>query len=163
MKNALVIEQLKKNSFTISVAESCTGGLLSAALTSIPGSSECFGYGAITYSNQAKHETLGVPWEILQEFGAVSYQTAFWMAKCVRKIAQSHLGVSITGIAGPAGGSERKPVGLVFMALAKEGFCVAQKYYFQGDREEIRRLTVSRALDLIIQYGVVNDENFYRT
>ncbi len=149
-----VIEYLKKKSYTISVAESCSGGLLSAALTSIPGSSACFGYGVVTYSNQAKHEILGVPWEILQNFGAVSYQTAYWMAKCVRKVAQSQISVSITGIAGPSGGSERKPVGLVYMALAKEDFCVSKKYYFQGSRDKIRNLTVTQALDLILQYGV---------
>lgn len=154
MKTELVIERLKEKGLKIAVAESCTGGLLCGALTSISGSSECFEFGVVTYSNQAKHEMLGVPWGILEEFGAVSYQTAYWMAKCVRKIAKSHLGLSITGIAGPSGGSEIKPVGLVYIALAQENFCVSHKFYFKGNREEVRNLTVKKGIDLILQYAV---------
>lgn len=148
----ILMEQLIAKGSKIAVAESCTGGLLSGALTDIPGSSACFEFGAVTYSNQAKHEILGVPWEILNEFGAVSYQTAYWMAKGIRRIAKADLGLAVTGIAGPAGGSETKPVGLVYIALDLKDFCMSQKFNFRGSREEVRRLTVKKGIDLILQY-----------
>ncbi|MEL7564290.1 MAG: CinA family protein [Dehalobacterium sp.] len=154
MKTELIIEGLKEKGLKIAVAESCTGGLLSGTLTSISGSSHCFELGVVTYSNQAKHDMLGVPWDILDEFGAVSYQTAYWMAKGVREVAKAHLGLSITGIAGPTGGSEIKPVGLVYIALAQEGFCISHKFLFKGNREEVRNLTVKKGMEIILQYGV---------
>jgi len=154
MNTKLVIERLKEKGLKIAVAESCTGGLLCGELTSISGSSECFELGVVTYCNQAKHDLLGVPSNILEEFGAVSYQTAYWMAKGVREVAKSHLGLSITGIAGPLGGNEIKPVGLVYIALAQEGFCISHKFLFKGNREEVRNLTVKKGLEIILQYGV---------
>ncbi|MCR6545920.1 CinA family protein [Dehalobacterium formicoaceticum] len=148
----LLIERLKAKGKTIAVAESCTGGLFSGALTEIPGSSDCFGLGVITYSNLAKHEQLGIPWEILNQFGAVSYQTAFFMAQSVKRLAQSDLGISFTGIAGPSGGTETKPVGLVYMALALEDSCVVRKFYFTGPRHEIRMATVQEGINLVLHY-----------
>jgi PncC family amidohydrolase len=148
----LVIHRLKEKDKIIAVAESCTGGLFSGALTGVPGSSECFGYGLVTYSNQAKHELLGIPWDILEEFGAVSYQTAYWMAKSIKEIAHAQLGLSITGIAGPSGGSEKKPVGLVYIALAEDKFCTAHKFLFKGTREEIRASTVKKGLEIILEH-----------
>ncbi|HHT62436.1 MAG: CinA family protein [Bacillota bacterium] len=152
MKAEAIINLLIEKGKTIAVAESCTGGLLSGTLTSIPGSSKCFGYGVVTYSNQAKHDLLGISWQVLNEFGAVSYETAVEMAKSVKKLARAQIGLSITGIAGPSGGSERKPVGLVYIGLAGEEFCSAHKFYFTGSREEIRNLSVDKSLDLILQY-----------
>lgn len=152
MKIEIVVNRLKDQGLHIAVAESCTGGLLSSAITSVPGSSACFGYGIVTYSNQAKHEILGVPWEVLNEFGAVSYQTAYWMAIGVQRIAKSQLGLSITGIAGPSGGSAEKPVGLVYIALARGECCEAHKFHFTGTREAIRKSTVDKAIDLLLQH-----------
>lgn len=154
MKAELAIQKLIVKRLKIALAESCTGGLLAGALTSISGSSQCFELGIVTYSNQAKHEMLGVPKVILEKYGAVSYQTAYWMAKGVREIAKANLGLSITGIAGPLGGDEIKPVGLVYMALVQEEFSISHKYLFKGDREEVRNLAVEKGIDLILQYGV---------
>lgn len=154
MKAELVLQRLKEKELKIALAESCTGGLLAGALTSISGSSLCFDLGIITYSNQAKHELLGVPWMILEKYGAVSYQTAYWMAKGVREVAKADLGLSVTGIAGPLGGDEIKPVGLVYMALVKEDFSISHKFLFKGNREEIRNLAVEKGIDLILQFGV---------
>jgi len=148
------VKRLREKGLTVALAESCTGGLIGAALTSVPGSSQCFGCGIISYSNEAKIHLLGVPGEIIERFGAVSYQTANYMAKGVRKLAQADLGVAVTGIAGPSGDSALKPIGLVFIALAKEGSCFCQKHFFQGNREDIRIMTVSSALKMIREFGV---------
>ena len=152
MKAESVINKLREKKIKIATAESCTGGLFSGTLTSVPGSSECFGYGLVTYSNQAKHELLSIPWEVLNKFGAVSYETATWMAKSVRRIAHAELGLSITGIAGPSGGSKEKPVGLVYIGWADENLCDAHKFCFPGTREEIRQSTIEKGLDLILRY-----------
>jgi len=144
-----VIKLLKEKDKKVGVAESCTGGLLCGALTSVSGSSECFGLGLVTYSNEAKHDLLGVPWEILQEYGAVSYETACRMAQSVMTIARAEIGLSITGIAGPTGGSAAKPVGLVYIGLAEDSFCEAYKFNFSGSRQDIREQTVKKALDVL--------------
>ncbi|MGI6678888.1 MAG: CinA family protein [Dehalobacterium sp.] len=151
MNSYVLVERLRAKGITIGVAESCTGGLFSGALTEIPGSSDCFGLGLVTYSNQAKHQQLGIPWEILNRFGAVSYQTAFFMAQSIQYIAQSDLGISFTGIAGPSGGSETKPVGLVYIALAMENYCVVKKFNFAGTRQEVRTATIQEGINLILQ------------
>lgn len=157
----LVVKRLRQKGLTVAFAESCTGGLVSAALTSVPGSSDCFGYGVVTYSNQAKQKLLGVPQEILERFGAVSCQTAKLMASGVRKLAHADMGVSVTGIAGPTGGSAAKPVGLVYIALAKEDLCVCNKFQFQGSREDIRRSTVDEALKMLLNMGLEYNAGFY--
>ncbi|MGI6712822.1 MAG: CinA family protein [Bacillota bacterium] len=150
----LAIKKLQEKGLTIAIAESCTGGLIGAAITSVSGASTCFGYGLVTYSNEAKHKLLGVPWEILMEFGAVSHQTAKQMSKGIRKLANSDIGLSVTGIAGPSGGTKSKPVGLVYIALDKRDFCVSHKFFFHGDREKIRKHSTEQAIKMIIQYGV---------
>lgn len=144
---------------TISVAESCTGGLIGEKLTSISGSSNYFMDGMITYSNQSKMEFLKIPGEILEKYGAVSEEVAILMAEGVRKVSNTDYGVSATGIAGPTGGTEEKPVGLVYIGFAHENDSFARKFIFGGDRQAIRERTVQAALNLVrlfLEYGVMH-------
>jgi len=147
MKIQALSQLLTDQSLTLSVAESCTGGNLSALLTSVSGSSTYFDRGYITYSNQAKMDMLDVDAEILEQFGAVSEQTAFEMVNGVIQNSHSDIAVSITGIAGPTGGTVEKPVGMVCF-----GFCVKDKHFvktqhFSGDRETV----VASSVDFVIQ------------
>lgn len=139
---------LEKN-LTISVAESCTGGLLGANITEIPGSSKYFLGGVISYSNQAKIKELGIPEEVLNSFGAVSEETAIRMAKSVREKFNSNFGISITGIAGPGGATKTKPVGTVWIGLSDEQDSFAKKYVFSKDRQINRELSIGYALTLL--------------
>ncbi|MBO0719264.1 MAG: competence/damage-inducible protein A [Blastocatellia bacterium] len=145
----VVGERLRANGYTLATAESCTGGLLSGRITEVPGSSEYFLEGAVTYSNQAKTRRLGVPAELIEKHGAVSEEVATAMASGVRELAGSTFGIGITGIAGPGGGTVEKPVGLVYIALAEDSQAAARKFFFPGDRQLIRTLSVNAALDLI--------------
>ena len=124
--------------WTLALAESCTGGLVCATLTELPGSSDWFERGYITYSNQAKSECLGVPAEIIDSFGAVSEQVAKAMAEGAQRNAGVNVAISVTGIAGPSGGSIEKPVGTVCFAWAIEKNTIYQTKYFTGSRQEIR-------------------------
>ena len=124
--------------WTLALAESCTGGLVCATLTELPGSSDWFERGYITYSNQAKSECLGVPAEIIDSFGAVSEQVAKAMAEGAQRNAGVNVAISVTGIAGPSGGSIEKPVGAVCFAWAIEKNTIYQTKYFTGSRQEIR-------------------------
>ena len=133
----------------IVTAESCTGGLIAALLTEIPGSSDVVERGFVTYSNEAKTRMLGVPAAMIEEHGAVSEPVACAMATGVRKLAGSTFGIGVTGIAGPGGGSEEKPVGLVYIAMADEDNVTARKFIFPGDRQFIRTLSVNAALDMV--------------
>jgi len=147
MKVQVLSQLLTDQSLTLSVAESCTGGSLSALLTSVSGSSTYFDRGYITYSNQAKMDMLNVNTEVLERFGAVSEQTAIEMVNDVIQNSHSDVAVSITGIAGPAGGTIEKPVGMVCF-----GFCVKDKrfvvtQYFSGNRETV----VAKSVDFAIQ------------
>ncbi len=143
---------LKQRRLKLAVAESCTGGLIGARITTIPGSSEYFERGAVTYSNTAKTEMLGVPAELIERHGAVSSEVAAAMAKGIRDAAKTDLGLSVTGIAGPGGGSEQKPVGLVWVGIAgKDGIKTAD-YRFLGDREQIRMKASQMALDIVRKY-----------
>jgi len=143
----LVGKLLLERHATLAVAESCTGGMLGARLTTVPGSSQYFAGGFITYSNQLKRELLGVPAETLESFGAVSPETAEAMAAGARQRTGSTYAVSITGVAGPDGGTEEKPVGLVYLGIAgPEGTTVSQRRFI-GDRERIRVFTTQAALD----------------
>lgn len=131
----------------IAVAESCTGGLIAAAITEIPGSSAWFDRGFVTYSNEAKVEMLGVKPDTLAQNGAVSSQTAQQMAQCVLTHSIADFSVAVTGIAGPGGGSVEKPVGTVFVAWQQKGRdCVWQKLNLSGDRHSIRLQTAKSAL-----------------
>lgn len=142
-------ELLLSTGTTISFAESCTGGLLSARLTEMPGISQVFDRGIVTYSNRAKEENLGVKRETLEQFGAVSSQTAVEMAEGIRKTSGTGLGLAITGIAGPGGGTEEKPVGLVYVALADDEKTVCKELRLWGNRDRIRHVTCLHAFDMI--------------
>jgi PncC family amidohydrolase len=134
------------------VAESCTGGLIGARITNIAGSSEYFERGAVTYSNAAKTEMLGVPSDLIARHGAVSSEVAAAMAQGILQAAKTDLGLSVTGIAGPDGGSEQKPVGLVYTALASGQGVKTAEHRFLGDREQIRARAAQMALDMVRRY-----------
>lgn len=131
----------------LAVAESCTGGLIAHRITNISGSSRYFERGVVAYSNEAKNELLGVPWEIIREHGAVSAQTAQAMAEGVRELSRADIGLGVTGIAGPTGGTPEKPIGLVYIALAHEGGCFAKQFRFFGDRMANKERTAQAALN----------------
>jgi PncC family amidohydrolase len=137
----------RESGLTLALAESCTGGLIAARITAEAGSSAYFLEGNVTYSNQAKTRLLQVPARLIQEQGAVSAEVACAMADGARLAAGSDLALSVTGIAGPEGGSAEKPVGTVFIALATADSCRVERYNFQGDREEVRAITCFTALD----------------
>ncbi len=143
---------LKERGETLSVAESCTGGLLSNRITNISGSSTYFERGVVTYSNNAKMEILGVKSETLKEHGAVSRETALEMVEGIKKLSKTDYGLAITGIAGPTGGSEEKPVGTVFIALSTPQKSEAFKYRFIGDREKIKWQSSQQALYHLWKY-----------
>ncbi len=145
----VVGELLKWRKYTLATAESCTGGLLAGRITDVPGSSEYFLQGVVSYSNDAKKDLLGVPKKLIEHHGAVSEEVANAMASGIRKRAGSTFGIGITGIAGSGGGSEEKPVGLVYVALADDTQSTARKFVFPGDRQFIRTLSVNAALDMI--------------
>jgi nicotinamide-nucleotide amidase len=141
--------RLAVNGFTLAVAESCTGGLIAQRLTEVPGSSVYFIEGVVAYSNDAKIRTLGVDAELIARHGAVSAEVAEAMAEGVRARADTDFGLSITGIAGPGGGSDEKPVGLVYIALADDAHTESRKLNVPGDRHLIRWLSSQAALDLL--------------
>jgi nicotinamide-nucleotide amidase len=147
-----VAELFQGAGLTVAVAESCTGGMIAQRITAIPGSSRYFLEGAVTYGNVAKNRQLGVDAELLVEKGAVSSEAASAMAKGVRQVAGSDLGLAVTGIAGPDGGSEDKPVGTVFIALAAPDGCWVKRFSFRGNRDEIRILTAWTAMDWLRRY-----------
>lgn len=143
---------LREKNLSMVSAESCTGGMIAAAITDIPGSSDVFDRGFVTYSNAAKQDLLGVTTATLDENGAVSKECAGEMAKGALKNSAANIAVSVTGIAGPDGGTEEKPVGLVYIAtcVGDEAPIVVQ-CNFVGDRAKIRALTCRKAYDLLIQ------------
>jgi nicotinamide-nucleotide amidase len=144
-----VLEHLARRDETLAVAESCTGGLLGAMITEVPGASEVFLGGVISYSNAAKEAIVGVPGDLLENHGAVSEQVARAMAAGVRERLGATWGVSITGIAGPGGGTGDKPVGLVYWAVAAPDRVAAEHRVFSGDRSTVRLRSVHSALDLL--------------
>lgn len=146
-----VFEELKASKKMMSCAESCTGGMISSALTDIAGSSAVFDRGFVTYSNNAKMDLLGVQEETLKNFGAVSTQVAEEMARGAYLNAISDIAVSVTGIAGPDGGTEEKPVGLVYFGLATKEKTISVQKNFQGTREQIRQQSVDFAFELVLQ------------
>uniref|UniRef100_A0A7C4XFA4 CinA family protein n=1 Tax=candidate division WOR-3 bacterium TaxID=2052148 RepID=A0A7C4XFA4_UNCW3 len=144
-----IARKLLDRKLTISVCESCTGGMLGAIITSLSGSSKYFSGGIIAYSNRIKEKIVGVRPGTLRKFGAVSSETALEMAKNVRKRLNSDIGISITGIAGPAGGTKKKPVGLVYIGLASKKEGVFKKFLFKGNREAVRKKSCREALLLL--------------
>ncbi|MCM1112301.1 MAG: competence/damage-inducible protein A [Muribaculum sp.] len=144
-----VEELLLANKLTLTCAESCTGGLLSARLVNVPGSSEVFKSGLVTYSNKAKRKLLGVKKSTLQKYGAVSARTAEEMARGAANLSKCDVTVSVTGLAGPDGGTKEKPVGLVYIACNIKGKVKVREYHFSGSRAKVRESAVSAALTLM--------------
>ena len=142
-----LVAALRAAGASVSTAESCTGGLVAARITSVSGASEAFKYGAVTYCNEAKNKILGVKKETLDSFGAVSAETAAEMAAGVRKIMNAEIGVSVTGLAGPNGG-EGKPVGLVYVAVNSDNYSEVTENHFSGDRISVRNQAADKALEL---------------
>ncbi len=144
-------DRLIRSGITVATAESCTGGMLAAALTSLPGSSHYFRLGLVTYSNSAKSRLLGIPAGKIKKEGAVSAYTAGMMAKAARRLAPSRISAAITGIAGPSGGSPGKPVGTVFIAVSYGKKASCRRFLFRGGRSSVRRRTAEKAVDMLLE------------
>ena len=146
-----VINLLRKKKLKISFAESCTGGMLASSITAIKGSSKIFTLGLITYSNQSKINILKVRRNIIIKHGAVSYETCLSMVKNLSLMSKTHVSVSITGVAGPGGGTKSKPVGLVYIGVKKGKKILIKKYLFKSKkRKVIQRSSVNKALNLVL-------------
>ncbi|MCB9758046.1 MAG: CinA family protein [Candidatus Omnitrophica bacterium] len=143
---------LTKQKQTLAVAESCSGGFLGHRLTNIAGSSNYFIGGVLVYANRAKTKLLGISPALLKKHGAVSQPVAQDMAAAVRKVLKTDFGISITGIAGPAGGTIQKPVGLVFIAVANSKKITCKKFYFKGSRQKIKTAATDSALKLLLNF-----------
>lgn len=155
LKDALEVsagELLGQRGLRLAAAESCTGGLLSHLITNVPGSSTYFMGGVISYSNEAKVRLLGVRWSTLEKYGAVSQETVLEMASGVRKSLAADIGLSISGIAGPGGGTPEKPVGLTWIGLSTTGVDNAWSYTWSGDRLQVKEQSARQALQLLIDY-----------
>jgi nicotinamide-nucleotide amidase len=147
-----ILKALRSREYKLVTAESCTGGMLSAAITEIPNSSEVFERGYITYSNESKIELLTVPTFFIDDFGAVSHQTAIAMAEGALLMSRGNIAVSITGVAGPDGGTEKTPVGTVYIATAYQGHESAYEMHtFSGSRHTIREKSVLTAFEMILK------------
>ena len=144
-----LIKTLLDKKATVATAESCTGGMVAARLTSVSGASGAFKYGAVTYCNEAKNIMLGVSTETLDEHGAISAETAKEMAEGIRKVMNADIGVSVTGNAGP-GAAEEKPVGLVYIGVSSENYSAVLKNHFEGDRVSVREQAADSALLLAL-------------
>ena len=152
MDPATLLSLYRARGLRIATAESCTGGMIAAALTDIDGSSDVFERGFVTYSNEAKTELIGVPADLIAKFGAVSEQVAREMAAGALRHARADVAVAVTGIAGPAGGSAEKPVGLVYLGISRRnGAERCERRVFSGSRVDIRRATVARALEMLAE------------
>ena len=148
-----VVKLLRFKKIKISFAESCTGGLLASSITSISGASKIFTLGLVTYSNQSKIKILKVPKKIIIKHGAVSYETCLSMVQNLSKISRSNISLSITGIAGPKGGTKNKPVGLVYVGIKKGTKILIKKHLFKSmNRFEIQKASVKSALNLILSF-----------
>ena len=146
-----IVRLLTRKKLTVSFAESCTGGLLASSITSISGSSKVFNMGLVTYSNNAKVKLLRVPKKTITKYGAVSHETCLSMVKNLNKISKSNISISITGIAGPNGGTNEKPVGLVYIGLKKGSKIIIKKNLFKSKkRVSIQKATVNQALKMIL-------------
>jgi nicotinamide-nucleotide amidase len=147
-----LIDLLKRKKLKLSVAESCTGGLFSSCITSVSGSSKIFDMGLVTYSNQAKNSILKVPLQTIKKHGAISIQCCISMVNNLKKISRSKVCVSITGIAGPSGGTKKKPVGLVYIGLKKGKKLIVNKCLFKNKgRTFIQRATIKKTLNLLLK------------
>ena len=150
--NQKVVTLLKRKRLKISFAESCTGGLLSSSITSVSGSSKIFSIGLVTYSNQAKTLLLKIPKNIIKKYGAVSIQCCTAMVNNLSKISKSQICISVTGIAGPNGGTKQKPVGLVYIGIKVKQKVIVNKCFFKNkNRIFIQKHTVKKALNLLLK------------
>tara|TARA_Y100000590_G_scaffold171041_1_gene195677 strand:+ start:168 stop:638 length:471 start_codon:yes stop_codon:yes gene_type:complete len=146
-----IFKLLKKKKLKMSVAESCTGGMLSSVITSVSGSSKVFTMGLVTYSNQSKNRLLKVPKQIIKNHGAVSIQCCFSMVNNLSKICKSNVSVSITGIAGPSGGTKQKPIGLVYIGIKRANKVKINRFLFKNrGRSNIQKAATKKALELIL-------------
>ena len=146
-----IVKLLTKKKLTLSFAESCTGGLLASSITSISGSSKVFNMGLVTYSNNAKVKLLQVPKKTITKYGAVSYETCLSMVKNLSKISKSNISISITGVAGPNGGTKEKPVGLVYIGLKRGSKIIIKKNLFKNKKRiSIQKTTTKQALKMIL-------------
>lgn len=143
---SLIIQQK-----TLAIAESCTGGLVCHRLTNVPGSSNFLLNGIITYSNEAKSKWLKIPALSIKKYGAVSDEIATAMAKNIRQLSKSDIGIGISGIAGPGGGSKSKPIGLVYISISTQLECICLKCQFTGNREEIKNKAVKQTFELLLE------------
>ena len=151
--NKKIISLIKRKKMKLAIAESCTGGMLSSAITSVSGSSKVFTMGLVTYSNQAKSGVLKVPQKIIKKYGSVSVQCCLAMVNNLSKISKSKVCVSITGIAGPKGGSKQKPVGLVYIGIRVGKKVIVNKCNFKNKgRAYIQRQTVKKSLNLLLRF-----------
>ena len=151
MDNAeLLINKLIELGYTITTAESCTGGMISSTLVDVPGASSVINECHITYSNEAKMKYLNVKEETLQTYGAVSEETAYEMAVGAYELAKADVAIGVTGLAGPGGGTEAKPVGLVYVGYNVKGNVKVKKYNFDGDRLQIRKQTTMKVIEEIL-------------
>ena len=149
--NKNIVKKLSKKKLKISLAESCTGGLLSCAITAISGSSKIFNLGLVAYSNQSKNKVLKVSKKTIRKYGAVSEQVCLSMVKNISKIGKTNMSVSITGIAGPKEGTKKKPVGLVYVGIKKDNKISIKKYLFKNKgRSYVQKATVNKCLGLIL-------------
>ena len=145
-----IVKLLIKKKLTVSFAESCTGGLLASSITSISGSSKVFNMGLVTYSNNAKVKLLQVPKKTITKYGAVSHETCLSMVKNLSKISKANISISITGVAGPNGGTKEKPVGLVYIGLKKGSKIIIRKNLFKNKKRiSIQKKTVNETLKII--------------
>ena len=148
-----IVNFLKRRKIRISIAESCTGGLLSSVITSVSGSSKVFAFGLVTYSNQSKNSVLKIPKKIIRMYGAVSYETCLSMVRNLSKIGKTGVSVSITGIAGPKGGTRKKPVGLVYIGIKKGNKTLVKKHLFKNKgRLYIQKTAVNKSLGIILSF-----------
>ena len=146
-----IVKLLKNKKKNISFAESCTGGMLSNSITSVSGSSKVFNLGLVTYSNQSKINVLKIPRKIIRKYGAVSEQVCKIMVKNINTMGKSNISISVTGIAGPKGGTRKKPVGLVYVGLKKDNLINIKKYLFKNKgRSYIQKAAVNKCLGLIL-------------
>ena len=146
-----VVKLLRRKKLKISFAESCTGGLLASSITSISGSSKIFNFCLVTYSNKSKINIINVSIRIIAKHGAVSYETCISMVKNLSKISKSNISISVTGIAGPKGGTIKKPVGLVYIGIKKGNKTLVKRYLFKNKKRNlVQRATVIKALNLVL-------------
>ena len=149
-----IVNKLIKKKLKISFAESCTGGLLSSAITSVSGSSKVFTLGLVAYSNLSKTKVLKVPKHIIRKYGSVSEQVCLAMVKNLNKISKANISVSITGVAGPKGGTKQKPVGLVYIGIKKSNKTLVKRYLFKNKKRNlIQKTSVNKALNLILSFA----------